>query len=410
MAELVSSDPVDTLLLVLPLRIFRREGRLFIDGQAANGLQQWLRHFKSLTLAVPLCLDVMPPATTVPFDGLEFGGRVEILPLPDATTPWAFIGAFWRTCRSLASLIDSHDYLHFAIGGFWGDWAALGALMAAKRGRKASVWTDRVEWEVMRGDAQRTKGARRLYRLVNALGARWLERRVIRRTPLGLFHGKDTFDVYQPFSPNPQLVHDIHLKKQDRISPHRLTTKIASASEGPLDIIYAGRVNPDKGVMDWIETLRHASEADISYRARWFGDGPQLQQARAKVESLGLADRIIFAGAVTDRVYLLEQMRDAHIMLFCHLTRESPRCLIESLVSGTPIVGYRRAYPEDLIAANGGGVLTPAEPIELAGKVVHLSNDRAALADLFSRAACDGHDMNDEAVFTHRAELMKRYT
>ncbi len=102
-------------------------------------------------------------------------------------------------------------------------------------------------------------------------------------------------------------------------------------------------------------------------------------------------------------------MRDAHLMLFCHLTPESPRCLIEALVSGTPIVGYGSAYPEDLIAGHGGGVLTPMRPAPLAAELVRLSGDRAALADLMGRAAQDGHDMNDEAVFAHRAALMKQY-
>jgi colanic acid/amylovoran biosynthesis glycosyltransferase len=111
-----------------------------------------------------------------------------------------------------------------------------------------------------------------------------------------------------------------------------------------------------------------------------------------------------------DRVKLLELLRAADMMLFCHLTPESPRCLIESLLSGTPIVGYASAYPEDLIAVNGGGVLTSMSPVALSAELIRLASDGALLAALFERAARDGHDMNDEAVFDHRVELMKRYT
>lgn len=408
MADVETGGPAGSLLLVLPLTVHRQDGRIFIEGQAGNGLIQWLCHFDRMTLAVKL-LPGAPPADSVAIDTLGLGDRLDVVLLPTAWTPLAHARAYPSMRRRLAALIDRHDYLQFALGGAWGDWGAVGALLASRRGRKASVWTDRVESEVMRIDALRQSGARKLVGLLNARLARRLERRAIRATPLGLFHGKDTFTAYRPFSANPYLVHDIHLKPADRIPAARLAAKIAGAGEGALDVIYVGRLHPDKGVMDWIETLRLVAEANVPFRARWFGAGQQLEEARAHVAALGLDACVAFPGLIVDRQELLEQLRAAHLMLFCHLTPESPRCLIEALVSGTPIVGYGSAYPEDLIDAHGGGVLTAMEPANLAREVIRLANDRAALAALIDCAARDGQDMNDEAVFAHRAALMKQH-
>lgn len=399
-----------SLLLVLPLPVHERDGRIYIERQAANGLEQWLHHFSRMTLAVKLLADVPPPQDSVPIDGLGLGDRLMVELLPPAWTPLAHLRAWHAMKRRLRALIDTHDYLQFALGGAWGDWGAIGALIAARRGRAASVWTDRVESEVMRIDAQRLRGPRRWMRLFNAYLARLLERRAIRRSALGLFHGKDTFTAYGPFSRNAHLVHDIHIKPADRIPADRLATKIATAPEGELQLIYAGRLHPDKGVMDWIETLRLAAARGVPYQASWFGDGPQRQEALALVENLGLAGCIHFPGPLLDRSRLLDHLRAAHAMLFCHLTPESPRCLIEALASGTPIVGYGSAYPEDLIASHGGGLLTPMQPAALAAELMRLHGDRQALAALIARAAKDGHDMNDEAVFEHRSELMKRFS
>jgi glycosyltransferase involved in cell wall biosynthesis len=402
----------NSLLLVLVLGVYRKDGRLYIENQAANGLDQWLRHFDSMTLAVKLMPGDTPPADHVEIDGLGFGDRLNVVLMPPAWTPLSFLRAYSATSRRLAELIDAHAYLQFANSVIWGDWGGTGALIAARRGRKASFWTDRVESEIMRIAAQRRTGLRKLYLLLTAWLTARREKRILRRTTLGLFHGHDTYTAFAPYSPNPHLVHNIHIKPADRIADADRAAKAAALTAtpaSPLEIVYAGRVHPDKGVMDWIETLRLSAEAGLRFRARWYGEGPQLEEARDRVATLGLADRIAFPGAITDRPKLLELLRAAHLMLFCHLTPESPRCLIEALVSGTPIVGYRSAYPEDLIDGHGGGALTAMDPPALSAELVRLDRDRAALAALCDKAALDGSDMTDEAVFAHRAGLMKQY-
>jgi glycosyltransferase involved in cell wall biosynthesis len=131
---------------------------------------------------------------------------------------------------------------------------------------------------------------------------------------------------------------------------------------------------------------------------------------RARVECGPLAGRVHLPGFLRDRGQILEAMRDAHLMLFCHKTPESPRCLIEALTSGTPIVGYASAFPRELIKANGGGLLMPLDDPEALGRaVVRLAGDRAALADLIRRAACDGSPFDDETVFRHRSELIRKH-
>ncbi|MBN8832220.1 MAG: glycosyltransferase [Sphingomonadales bacterium] len=401
----------DSLLLVLMLGVHSKDGRVYIESQAANGLAQWLRNFGSMTLAVKL-LPGDPPADHLAIDSLGFGERLSLFLMPPAWTPLEYLRAYPDMSRKLSALIDSHEYLHFTNSVIWGDWGGTGALIAARKGRKACYWTDRVESAIARVEAERRTGVRRLFGLFTAWLTERRERAVLRRTALGLFHGHDTFTAYSPYTRNPHLVHNIHIKPADQIGPDALAAKIAALSAPPappLDIVYAGRVHPDKGVMDWIETLRLCAQAGLVFRARWFGDGPQLAEARARVEALGLADRISFPGALTDRAKLLAALRAAHVMLFCHLTPESPRCLIEALVSGTPIVGYGSAYPEDLVAAHGGGLLTAMDPAALSKALLGLAQDRQALGLLCEKARQDGAGMTDEAVFDHRAQLMKTY-
>ena len=67
------------------------------------------------------------------------------MPLPLAYVPNRFLFALPKTGKVLQRLIDEADYLHFAIGGLWGDWASVGCLISAQMKRPYAVWTDHVE-------------------------------------------------------------------------------------------------------------------------------------------------------------------------------------------------------------------------------------------------------------------------
>jgi glycosyltransferase involved in cell wall biosynthesis len=106
---------------------------------------------------------------------------------------------------------------------------------------------------------------------------------------------------------------------------------------------------------------------------------------------------------------LLRELTARDVFVFCHKTPESPRCLIEALQCGLPIVGYESAYPSDLIRRNAGGLLTrPNDPIDLAQTLKRLaSNHPASLVSLWERALRDGVTFSAENVFQHRAQLMR---
>lgn len=395
-----------TLLLVLPAQLHRSAGRLWLDRQACNGLRHWLDHFDRLILCAPLMGEATLPKGMGDLAALLPAGRVDVCPLPVAWTALRFFRVLPSVRRLLLAQIGRATHCQFAIGGSWGDWGALAAILAARRGRRFAVWTDRVESQVMRFQAREYRGVRWLYRRFNAWLTERLEQVVIRRAALGLFHGMDCYRAYARFSPNPHLVHNVHIGPQYRIEAGGLTTK-ATRRGGALQIVYAGRVDADKGPRDWIETLA-LLEGRVDFAACWYGEGPLLDAMRRDVEARGLTHRIAFPGSIDDRAALLAAVSDADIFMFCHQTQESPRCLIEALVSGTPIVGYDSAYPAELIAAHGGGLLTPHAPTGLADAICELAGDRDRLAGLYRAAAADGFPMVDSALFAHRAALIRQ--
>lgn len=405
---MLTSQPTH-LLLVLPLPIYRYDSEFFLDRQACNGLRLWLQNFDRVTMCNPV-FEMAPPDGTQSLRQLLGTGRLEVSPLPAAYTAVRFVTRFPSVRRTLHRLIDQATHLQFAIGGLFGDWGAVATLLAAARRRRAAVWTDRVESAVLKFRAEGTSQPRRVVRQAYAWLTRHYERYVIGRAAVGLFHGMDTFAAYSPYTVNPQLVHDIHLGPEARITSTQLREKCSSTA-GSLRIVYAGRLHPDKGFADWVEVLSKAEAAGLDFSATWYGDGPGIAEAKDLTEKAGIEYRVRFPGPVLDHNMLLDALRRAHIFLFCHKTPESPRCLIEALLSGTPIVGYDSAYARDLIRTHDGGVLSPVhDTTSLARELMDLSENRAKLTSLIRRAADDGYPFTDVEVFRHRSTLIKEVT
>jgi glycosyltransferase involved in cell wall biosynthesis len=95
--------------------------------------------------------------------------------------------------------------------------------------------------------------------------------------------------------------------------------------------------------------------------------------------------------------------------MFCHKTPESPRCHVEALISGCPIIGYESSFAAEL-TRDGGSILVPlGNKQQLADEICKLHTDRQRLVMLVQAAAQSGKRFNDVAVFEHRSNLIKKH-
>lgn len=404
----------ESMFLVLPAPFRRKGDALLVEAQAKNGIERWADHFSSLVVACPVLPEHLIRAdgsiVWIDTEELSCRERVELLPLPWAFSWKDFFRTYRRTRAKLREIIGRCRYLQFATWGLAGDWAAVAALEAIRQRRAYAIHTDNVTHELIRRAARGQSVKRRIKAEIEAPIMHVLHRYVMRRCALGLWHGYDCYRVYSAYCANNQLIHDVHTKPEDCIPPWECAAKAREAeSSETLRICYAGRATSIKAPLDWVRAVAHARDEGANLQAVWLGDGPMLEDLRRLGSELKLGDCFQAPGFVENRAELLQALRHAHIMMFTHLTPESPRCLIEALVSGTPIVGYDNDYARDLVK-EGGGVLVPVHDWRKLGEVVaRLASRRDELADLIRAAGSNGSHFSDEAVFRERSELIKRY-
>lgn len=404
------------LLLVLPVCFGQDERGLLLESQACNGIERWLENFSTIQLVCPvIAADAMRAShSTVWKPVAEIAGadQVQFLPLPFTRSPLDYWWVAGRCRAVIRDAIRRCRYLSFALGGqTFGDWGAVACLEAQELGRPYSVWTDAVQHRLCMTSAAGSDLLRRLKAWFRCRMLYRTEWRCISGAALGLFHGATCYAAYAPWCRNAYVVHNVNARAADAISSEALQAKCAAIpSDDRLRIIYAGRADAIKGPFDWIAVIEQLRNRGVKFQAAWLGDGPLLAEMREQVARRKLSENVSLPGFVSDREQLLAQLRAAHVFVFCHTTPESPRSLLEALISGCPIVGYWSEFAEELVAESGGGTFAPIGDVAgLAETLVRLNRDRAALAGMTRQAADSGKRFNDVAVFRHRSELIKAY-
>jgi colanic acid/amylovoran biosynthesis glycosyltransferase len=156
--------------------------------------------------------------------------------------------------------------------------------------------------------------------------------------------------------------------------------------------------------------IRTASPGQPRVEAKWYGDGPMIEELHDLVSKRGLSAWISFPGNVSVRSEVLDICRAANLFVFCHLAPESPRCLIEALMCGLPILGFESAYAKALTSPYGGGATVPiADTGALAELVKKYVSDKDARNNLSRAALLSGKQFSEQSVFRHRSELIKQF-
>ena len=347
------------LLLVLPLRFRRVDGHVYFDRQSRASLDRHLKSFDSILMALVLMdeADVDKPTIFVWDLADDLLDRVQFVALPSGGVR-DFIRDYGKTAKLLRRCIDAADRLLFAIGGAGGlhqDWGQVAAEEAIKAGRSFALHADWNSFGVWNTEAGRAKGLKEFPRRMKLLLKGWLTKqwqsRLVSRCDLMVCNGLDTKLAYTPFVRSPEIafkLNDFQIGPDKFVTPEQVEAKCQKTLAKPeIEIIYAGRVAPMKGPIHWVHAIQEAVRLGARIKATWLGDGPILDEMRREVEKLGLGNVIRLPGFVSDRDEVIDAIRAGDIFMFAHLDPESPRVLIESLISATPIVGYLRNHPKE---------------------------------------------------------------
>jgi glycosyltransferase involved in cell wall biosynthesis len=130
-------------------------------------------------------------------------------------------------------------------------------------------------------------------------------------------------------------------------------------------LMFVGRLHPVKR-LDLL--LRAVQQLDQKYKLFIVGTGTLENELKEMAESLGVADRVLFTGAVPYSE-VPKFMNLADLMVMTSSIEGQPRVLIEAMSCGTPAVGTNVFGIRDTIEEEVTGYLASDDPSDIAEKI-----------------------------------------
>jgi glycogen(starch) synthase len=153
----------------------------------------------------------------------------------------------------------------------------------------------------------------------------------------------------------------------------------------PFDLVFLGRLVSDKGCALLLEAMAKLGTVGLCPRLLIIGRGPEEQRLRGQTTTLGLADRVEFAGALSGEA-LVRRLNEARILVVPSLWNEPFGIVaLEGIACGLAVVGSSGGgLPE---AIGPCGVTFPnGDAAALAGGLTELLREPARIAQLLAAA------------------------
>jgi colanic acid/amylovoran biosynthesis glycosyltransferase len=183
-----------------------------------------------------------------------------------------------------------------------------------------------------------------------------------------------------------------------------------SPRDRPPVILAVGRLVEKKGFADLVEACALLAERGRDFHCRIIGAGPCQADLQARIEDLGLEDRIELVGPLPQNVVAKQMHASAVLAMPCIVGRDGdadglPNVIQEALALGTPVVTTDVTGIPEVVRHNQTGLQVPQNtPVELAAALDHLLTD----ADLRERLATQGRRLMESEFNIHRNTERRR--
>lgn len=160
-------------------------------------------------------------------------------------------------------------------------------------------------------------------------------------------------------------------------------------------IVSVGRMVPKKGFDVLVRAVADVRDRGIDVELVLAGEnGPERGAIRGLVDDLGLGDRVVWRGTVTQSELLAEYRRASMFVLACRVDDSGdrdgiPNVLVEAMAAGLPVVSTSvSGIPEAVRDGDNGLLVPPESPGALADAIARIATDPGLADRLRERAAC----------------------
>lgn len=149
------------------------------------------------------------------------------------------------------------------------------------------------------------------------------------------------------------------------------------ASVRPFRLIYVGRINSQKGLVDLIKAVAFLKKSNFNIECTLIGTGPFMSSLKKNIESLGLQNSFHFNGYVGSKELLNKYYNESDAFVLPSYYEGMPTSLMEAMACGLPCIATCVGGIPELIENEINGLLiSPGNCMEFANAISKIYKDK----------------------------------
>ena len=393
-------------LLVINIPLYRdSSGRLFADQLWFKDLAAHLSYLRDFAIACPV-VELSLPRDAIALTDAPHGADVKVIRLPAAVNLLHAIALLPVTLIRLWRAIAGADLVHSGVTGWPFPLGWLAVPLARFLRRPTLVIVESAPWRLPPGLPTSLRA-----RIRAGLYER-LARLCIRSTDLAIV----TQEEYRHSFPSRRsgsghIIHaswiDESVVLSDQQAEEVWHRKALQTSTREIRFLFAGRLDPEKGVLVLLEAITLVARKGLALRLDILGTGKLAPECKTVGENLQGATRVHLLGTVAYGAPLFQLLRQYHALVVPNISDEQPRIVYDGYSQAVPIVGTATPGLRDCVREDETGWLVrPGDAAALAGALERSFEHPDQLQRMGLQAAGAARAMTHQAMHRKRQLLL----
>jgi glycosyltransferase involved in cell wall biosynthesis len=388
------------LFVCVPLEVDEQGRRWAVDGWAKD-LALHLDYISDLTLVSPAIRTKTRSADMVSLDQPPFD-RLKFVDLPHPTSRWEALKTLPGQILQYWRAIGPVRIVHSGFAGWPLIMGWVAVPLARIRGKFVLANVESSPW--------RATGAGLPWyeRLRGSLGE-VLTRVALRMADLRLFTSRAYLQELMPPGSPRAYVTPASWLNEEWILGDEVAIESWAAKRGPVRMLFAARLLPQKGVSVLLAAIRSAAEAGTDVEFSIIGSGPLHDECIAAARSLAGRAAVTVLDEVPYGEPFLDLLRGFDAVLVPSVSDEQPRIAYDALSQAVPVIGSATGGIREVVESGVSGRLSPPGDADaLARSIDWAGRNRPELREMGLRGLATVRAATHQAMHRDRHKLLRR--
>jgi glycosyltransferase involved in cell wall biosynthesis len=389
------------LFVCAPLEI-DEQGRRWTAASWAKDLALHLDYLTDLTLVSPATRIKSRSSKLISLNEPPFD-RLKYIDLPCPASSWEALATLPNQVLQYWRAIGRGRIVHAGFAGWPINQGLLAIPLAKIRGRFILTNVESSFWRA----SSPASWSRRLQGSLHEV----LTRICLRMGDVRLFTSQAYLQELMPSGAPRAYVTPATWLDEEWILSEAEAGEAWAAKRGPVRMLFASRLIPEKGVFVLLSAIKAVAEVgtDVELSIHPIGEGGLRDECVAAARSLAGRAKVTILDEVPFGEPFMRLLRGFDAVLIPSLSDEQPRIAYEALSQAVPVIGSATGGIREVIESGVNGRLSPPNDVDhLAESLIWAGRSRAELKEMGLRGLMSVRHSTHKAMHRNRHELLLR--